>query len=68
MAEGTLGLTIDRVVGEGVHEHLDLANYSQQPVRLNLEIVVRARAWETHLALQGNDGARPAPGAVRGSA
>jgi len=42
VAEGTLGLTIDRVVGEGVHEHLDLANYSQQPVRLNLEIVVRA--------------------------
>jgi glycogen debranching enzyme len=40
--EGTLSLTIDRVVGEGVHEHLDLANYSQHPVRLNLEIVVRS--------------------------
>ena len=40
--EGTLGLTIERAVGEGVHEHLDLANYSQEPVRLNLEIVVRS--------------------------
>ena len=40
--EGTLELTIDRVVGDGVHEHLDLANYSQHPVRLNLEIVVRS--------------------------
>lgn len=38
----TLGLLITRVVGEGVHEDLDVTNYGLTPVRFNLEIELRA--------------------------
>ena len=39
---GTLALTIRRVVEEGIHEDLDVANYGLQPVRFNLEIALRS--------------------------
>jgi glycogen debranching enzyme len=40
--EASLVLTITRVVGEGVHEHLDLTNHGSGPVHLNLEIALRS--------------------------
>jgi glycogen debranching enzyme len=42
IAAGTLSLTISRGVAEGVHEDLDLVNYSLNPVRFNLEIAIRS--------------------------
>jgi glycogen debranching enzyme len=39
---GTLGLTISRAVGEGIHEDLELTNYGLAPVRFNLEIALRS--------------------------
>jgi glycogen debranching enzyme len=38
IAEGTLGLTIDRQVDGGVHEQFELVNYSMEPVRLLIEV------------------------------
>lgn len=42
VAQGTLALTITRVVDEGVHEDLDIANYSLDPARFHLEIALRS--------------------------
>jgi glycogen debranching enzyme len=39
---GVLGLTLGRAVGEGIHEDIDLTNYSLNPVRFNLEIALTA--------------------------
>jgi glycogen debranching enzyme len=39
---GVLGLTLGRAVGEGIHEDLDVANHSLEPVRFNLEIALRS--------------------------
>jgi N-terminal domain of (some) glycogen debranching enzymes len=39
---GTISLTISRGVAEGVHEDLDLVNYSRNPTRFNLEIAMRS--------------------------
>jgi glycogen debranching enzyme len=39
--EGILELTIGRSVGEGIHEDLDVTNYSLRPVRFMLEIALR---------------------------
>jgi hypothetical protein len=40
--EGSLALTISRLVDGGIHEHLDLANHGANAVRLNLEIALRS--------------------------
>ncbi len=40
--EGSLRLTITRSVGEGIHEDLDVTNYSLKPVRFNLEVALRS--------------------------
>ena len=42
VAQGTLALTITRVVDEGIHEDLDVVNYSLDPVRFHLEIALRS--------------------------
>lgn len=42
VAGGTLALTITRVVDEGIHEDLDVTNYSLDPVRFHLEIALRS--------------------------
>src|SRR5688572_13611258 len=36
--EGVLGLVINRAVGDGIHEDLDVTNYGLKPVRFNLEV------------------------------
>src|SRR5215471_10696131 len=38
----TLGLTIGRSVGGGLHEDLDITNNSMKPIRFQLEIVIRS--------------------------
>ena len=38
----TLGLTLSRHLGGGMHEDIDISNNSQKPVRFNLEIAARA--------------------------
>ncbi len=40
--EGTLGLEINRAVGDGIHEDLDVTNYGLKPVRFNLEVAIRS--------------------------
>lgn len=42
IAENALGLTIDRTVGEGIHEDLYLTNYSGKEVRVILELALEA--------------------------
>ena len=42
IAKGALGLVISRVAEEGIHEDLDITNYSLTAVRFNLEIVLRS--------------------------
>ena len=42
LPQGRLALTITRVVDEGIHEDLDVANYSLDPVRFHLEIALRS--------------------------
>jgi glycogen debranching enzyme len=37
-----VGLTVTRSVSEGVHEELDVTNYSRGPVKFNLEIALRS--------------------------
>jgi glycogen debranching enzyme len=39
---GTLSLVINRTIGDGIHEDLDVANHGLAPVRFNLEIALRA--------------------------
>jgi glycogen debranching enzyme len=38
----TLAFEISRVMGQGLHEDLDITNHSQKPVRFNLEIAIRS--------------------------
>ncbi len=42
VTEGTIGLVISRVAGEGIHEDLDIKNYGLTAVHFNLEIVLRS--------------------------
>lgn len=42
IAPGSLALTITRIIDEGIHEDLDVANYSLAPVRFHLEIALRS--------------------------
>jgi glycogen debranching enzyme len=42
IAERTLGLMIGRHIDGGMHEDIDITNNSQNPVRFNLEIAMRA--------------------------
>jgi glycogen debranching enzyme len=42
IAEHTLSLVLGRWIDGGVHEDLDLTNHGMQPVRFNLELMVRA--------------------------
>src|SRR5262249_30147392 len=37
----TIGLVLTRIVGEGLHEDLDIRSYSSEHLRFNLEIVIR---------------------------
>src|SRR5207248_2260293 len=37
-----VGLTVTRIASEGVHEELDVTNYSLGPVKFNLEIALRS--------------------------
>ena len=39
---GTLALTITRLIDEGVHEDLDVVNYSMAPVQFHLEVALRS--------------------------
>src|SRR2546422_3000897 len=39
---GTLSLVINRTIGDGIHEDLDVGNHGLAPVRFNLEIALRA--------------------------
>ncbi|MBX3236714.1 MAG: amylo-alpha-1,6-glucosidase [Nitrospiraceae bacterium] len=39
---GTVGLMLGRMVGEALHEDIDIRNYSGKPVRFNLELLIRA--------------------------
>jgi len=38
----TVGLAVTRSVGEGIHEDIDITNYSLEPVRFELEIALRS--------------------------
>jgi glycogen debranching enzyme len=40
--KGSLALTVSRTVDGGIHEDLDLTNYSLGPVKFNLEIALRS--------------------------
>ena len=42
IAARTLGLMIGRHIDGGLHEDIDITNNSQNPVRFNLEIAIRA--------------------------
>ena len=42
IAARTLGLMIGRQIDGGLHEDIDITNNSQNPVRFNLEIAIRA--------------------------
>src|ERR1700736_157648 len=39
---GSLSLIVSRAMADGVHEDLDLVNYSLKPIGFNLEIAIRA--------------------------
>lgn len=41
IAAGTLGLMLGRMIGEGLHEDIDIRNYSAKSVRFNLELLIR---------------------------
>ncbi|HQT77964.1 MAG TPA: glycogen debranching N-terminal domain-containing protein [Rhodopila sp.] len=38
----TLAFSLARVMGQGLHEDLDITNHGQKPIRFNLEIAVRS--------------------------
>jgi glycogen debranching enzyme len=40
--EGTLALVISRAVGDGIHEDLDVTNYSLASIQFNLEVALRS--------------------------
>lgn len=42
VSEQTLHLRLDRSVGDGIHEDYDLTNYSSEPVRVQLEILIES--------------------------
>jgi hypothetical protein len=42
LAQGTLGLVLSRTFSEGLHEDLDLRNYSGKHVHLILEVLIRS--------------------------
>jgi glycogen debranching enzyme len=37
-----LGIRVDRTVGGGVHEDLDITNYARRPVRLTIEVAIES--------------------------
>ncbi|MEO8926417.1 MAG: glycogen debranching N-terminal domain-containing protein [Caulobacteraceae bacterium] len=51
---GTLGLTIGRCIGGGVHEDLDLVNHGQTAVAFNLEIMIRSDFADLFEVKSGN--------------
>src|SRR6185312_3124660 len=46
-AAQTLGFVLSRMINHGMHEDLDVTNYGQKPVRVNLEVAVRADFADT---------------------
>jgi glycogen debranching enzyme len=38
----TLAFELSRVLGQGLHEDLDITNHGQKPIRFNLEIAIRS--------------------------
>ena len=42
IAAQTLAFSLSRVMGQGLHEDLDITNHGQRPVRFNLEISLRS--------------------------
>ena len=42
IAPGTLELVLSRVVGDGIHEDIDITNYGLEPIQFNLEIALRS--------------------------
>jgi len=52
--EHTLGLSISRSIGGGVHEDIDLVNYGKGRVQFNLEIAVRSDFADIFEVKSGN--------------
>ncbi|MBO0781148.1 MAG: hypothetical protein J2P37_20200, partial [Ktedonobacteraceae bacterium] len=58
-APHTIGLTINRAVGMGIHEDFDIVNYTRRKVRFVFEVVLRAdfadlfEVKEKHILLRG---------------
>jgi glycogen debranching enzyme len=42
LAGGVLGLSVGRTAGEGIHEDIDIRNYSQERASFNLELLIRS--------------------------
>jgi glycogen debranching enzyme len=42
LAAGTVSLLLSRTLGEGLHEDLDIRNYSSKPVHFILEVLIRS--------------------------
>ena len=42
IAPAILGLALSRVIAEGLHEDIDIRNYTCQPLHFNLEILIRS--------------------------
>jgi len=42
VAAHTLAFRLSRVIGEGMHEDLDITNHGPRPVRFNLEVAIRS--------------------------
>jgi glycogen debranching enzyme len=42
IAQGSLELVLSRVVGDGIHEDIDITNHGTIPVQFNLEIALRS--------------------------
>ncbi len=42
VAPRTLSLSVARMLGDGLHEDLDLENHGMKPVRFNLEVAIRS--------------------------
>jgi glycogen debranching enzyme len=62
LSQQTVELRVSRAVGEGLHEDLDLTNFTQQPVAFDFEIHIDADFAD--LADAGRAPAGPSPGTV----
>jgi len=54
IAEHTLGLMVTRHIGGGLHEDLDVANYTMTKVRFNLEVALRSDFADIFEVKSGN--------------